>query len=205
MDMAEYNRVKSMTYEEYCGYLQEKYGIGLADYMTEAFNPNPKCKRTSDGLLAHHKAEDKMIMLSNKNIAQKAPFEWQRKENIVYCDLLEHLLLHVKICEYPSPAALPVFDVGVGGVVNFIVPELNDLYSGWETKQDWRKNVHAKVINDKDVYIEILREFVEWAQENREDIKPGALRTSFNEQYGLWSRLRNRALYHEIDKLWKWV
>jgi len=32
-----------------------------------------------------------------------APYECQKKENIVYCDLLEHLLLHVLICYYPHP------------------------------------------------------------------------------------------------------
>ena len=97
MKMDEYVKVKDMTYDEYCDYLQKKYGIGLADYMTKSFNPNPRCKRTKEGLVAHHKAEDKMIMLSTKEIAQHYPFEWQKKEEIVYCDYLEHLLLHVLI------------------------------------------------------------------------------------------------------------
>jgi hypothetical protein len=38
--------------------------------------------------------------------------------------------------------------VGIGGVVNFIVPELNDLYSGWMTKQQWRINCHKHVEDD---------------------------------------------------------
>lgn len=58
------------TYLEYCDYLQLKYGIGLADYMTKSYNPNPRCKRTKDGLVAHHKKEDTMIMLSTKNCSE---------------------------------------------------------------------------------------------------------------------------------------
>ncbi len=102
MDMSEYQKVRNLTYLEYCDYLQDKYGIGLADYMTKSYNMNPKCKRTKEGLIAHHKKEDTMIMLSTKAFAQICPFEWQKKENIVYCDYLEHLLLHVLICKYPS-------------------------------------------------------------------------------------------------------
>ena len=70
--------------------------------MTKSFNPNQKCKRTKEGLFAHHKMEDRMVMLSEKLIAMMFPFEWQQKHNIVYCDYLEHLLLHVLICKFPS-------------------------------------------------------------------------------------------------------
>ena len=63
MKMAEFEKVKEMSYEDYCGYLQAKYGIGRADYMTRSFNKNQKVSRTAEGLIAHHKAEDKMILL----------------------------------------------------------------------------------------------------------------------------------------------
>lgn len=202
MDMKEFVKVKEMTYLEYCDYLQTKYGIGLADYMTRSFNKNSKCTRTSEGLIAHHKAEDKMIMLSTKAFAEMCPYEWQLKENIVYCDYLEHLLLHVLICKYPSPDKLPIADVGIGGVVNFIVPELNDLYSGWVTKQKWRLNCHKRVEKDKDVYLAILKLFIEHVKRER-NINENVLHTSFNEEFGGWSRNNNRKLYAEIDNLWK--
>ena len=75
----------------------------MVDYMTKSFTKNKRVSRTSEGLVAHHKAEDKMMLLSNKSFAERYPYEWQKKENIVYCDYLEHLLLHVLICKYPSP------------------------------------------------------------------------------------------------------
>ena len=201
MNMQEYQKVCNMTYLEYCDYLQEKYGIGLADFMTKSFNPNPKCKRTKDGLIAHHKAEDKMILLSTKEFAMMSPFEWQQKENIVYCDYLEHLLLHVLICKYPSPSKHPMADVGIGGVVNFIVPELNDLYSGWKTSQSWRQNCHNRVVNDKEVYLCILKDFIAFEESTRTNFERDMLYTSFNENFGLWSRELNKSLFKEIKAL----
>ena len=205
MKMAEFEKVKGMTYLEYCDYLQGKYGIGIVDYMTRSFNKNPKISRTSEGLMAHHKAEDKMVMLSTKAVAEMCPFEWQMKENIVYCDFLEHLFLHVLICKFPAPDRLPMADVGIGGVVNFIAPELNDLYSGWKTKETWRVNCHNKVIDDKDVYFAILKEFIEYVKNERKDKNSTILHTSYNEQYGGWSKKQNVKLYAEIDSLWETI
>ncbi len=201
MKMAEFEKVKEMSYENYCDYLQLKYGIGRADYMTRSFNKNQKVSRTTEGLIAHHKAEDKMILLSKKAVAEKCPFEWQQKENIIYCDYLEHLLLHVLICKYPSPDRIPFVDVGIGGVINFIVPELNDLYSGWVSNQPWQVNCHNKVIEDKEVYLEILKVFVAYLHEERRFNKE-ALHTSFNEQFGKWSKENNSKIFSEIDQLW---
>lgn len=200
MNMAEYQKVKNLNYLEYCDYLQSKYGIGLADYMTKSFNTNPKCKRTKDGLLAHHKKEDCMIMLSNKEYAKMCPFEWQQKENIVYCDYLEHLLLHVLICKYPADDKADFTITGIGGVINFIVPELNDLYSGWITAQPWRKNCHDKVSADKEVYFEILKQFIDIEKSNPL-FEIEILCRSFNQQFGGWDEQNNAAIYSEIRAL----
>lgn len=203
MNIAEFEQVKQMTYLEYCDYLQNKYGIGRADYMTKSFNKNPKVSRTSEGLFAHHKAEDKMIMLSTKAFAQMCPFEWQQKENIIYCDYLEHLLLHVLICKYPSPDKVPMADVGIGGVTNFLVPELNDLYSGWAPSQTWRINCQNAIKDDLDVYLAILKLFIEYLQTERDFHDKAILHTSANESYGTWSKSNNRSLYSKFNKLWK--
>lgn len=166
--------------------------------MTKSFNPNPKCKRTKDGLLAHHKKEDTMISLSNPKIAKSFPFEWQSKENIIYCDYLEHLLLHILICKYPSDEKNNF--VGFGGIVDHLVPELNDLYSGWETIESWRKNCHDKVKNDKDVYIEMLKQFIENEKDDA-NFDVSILCRSYNERYGKWTNEKNSKLYKEITAL----
>ena len=200
MNIAEYNKVKDFTYLEYCDYLQQKYGIGRSDYMTLSWNKNAKCTRTKDGLMAHHKFEDHAILLSTKEYAMKNPFEWQLAKNIVYCDYLEHLFLHILICEYPAEDSNAFEAVGIGGVIRFIVPELNDLYSGWVTGQSWRKTCHDLIINDKDVYMTLLKRF----KTNCNDYpfySDDCLFTSYNEAYGLWSRKKNEKLFKEIEAL----
>ncbi len=200
MKMSEFLKVKDYSYEEYCDYLQAKYGIGRANYMTPSFNKNQRCSRTSEGLFVHHKAENKMIMLSTKEYAMICPYEWQMKENLVYCDYLEHLFLHVLICKYPSPEKVDAVDVGIGGTIDFLVPELNDLYSGWMPKQPWRINCRAKIIDDKDVYLEILKMLGTYLTQERK-IPLVILYSSFNEKYGIWSRDKNTKLFKEIAEI----
>ena len=200
MTLNEYNDVKQMTYREYCKYLQDKYGKPECCYMSKNYNKNSKVTRTKDGLLCHHIYEDTAIMLCDPVSAAHNPYEWQLAENLCYCDYLEHLLLHVLICEYPAEDHNVFEAVGVGGVINFIVPELNDLYSGWETGQAWRKNCHNLVINDKDVYLILLKRFKTFCKDYPFYTKD-CLFTSFNEPFGLWSCKQNAKLFKEIEAL----
>ena len=200
MKKEEYNKVKDMNYLEYCDYLQNKYGIGLSDYFTKSWNKNPKCTRTKEGLIAHHKYEDHAIMLSTPEYAKRNPFEYQLAKNIVYCDYLEHLFLHILICENPSDEKNILEAVGIGGVINFLVPELNDLYSGWVTNQSWRLNCHKLVIDDKDVYLTLLKRFKETCCDYSFYDK-NCLFTSFNEEFGLWSKSKNQKIFDEIKNL----
>ena len=74
MKFDEYKNVEHFSYEQYCKYLQDKYGIGRANYFFASWSKNPKVSRTSEGLFAHHKYENEAIMLSEasyaKNITQ---------------------------------------------------------------------------------------------------------------------------------------
>ena len=108
--------------------------------------------------------------------------------------------MHILICEYPSENQNDLEAVGIGGVISFIVPELNDLYSGWETGQAWRKNCHNLVINDKDVYLTLLKRF-KTSCKNYPFYTKDCLYTSFNERFGLWSRKQNQKLFKEIAAL----
>ena len=202
MNMEEFNKIKKMNYLQYCSYLQDKYGIPKADYMTSNWNRIKRISRANEGLQVHHLDEDKAIMLSTKEIAQMFPFEWQTKEHLVYCDMLEHLLLHVLICYYPSPERVEQMDVGIGGAVNFLIPELNDMYCGWTTKLDWKTAQHDKVRENQDVYLAIIKKFIPYLKKRH--IKKGVLFSSFNESYGLWERRKNVPIYKKINKLWGW-
>lgn len=200
MNLVEYNLVKDMTYLEYCDYLQQKYGIGKANYFSKNWNKSSKISRTKEGLLTHHKMEDRMILLSNKSFAQMAPYEYQLKENLVYCDYLEHLFLHILICEYPYPEIQGI-TVGIGGAVDFLIPELNDFYSGWKTKQSWRQSCHSLIKDDINVYYILLERFI------KNTLIPGGypisiIQKSFNEPYDLWKNNKNKKIYKKINKIY---
>lgn len=199
MTLNEYLQVQNYDYLEYCDYLQNKYGLPICDYMTKAWNKSKRISRTKDGLYAHHKYEDHAILLSDPAHAIKNPYEWQLRENIVYCDLLEHLFLHILICENPSKDKNSKEDVGIGGILSYIVPELNDVYSGWVSKQSWQINCHNAIIDDKDVYMALLKRFKTLYRNNPFFIK--SLYHSWNERFGIWSNKNNQRLYEEIARL----
>ena len=200
MDINEYKAVRSLSYLEYCDYLQKKYGIGRADYMTAGFNQNRKVTRTGEGLWVHHKMENKAQKLSSKEEAMNNPFDWQKAHNLVYADYLEHLLLHIKICESLANPR-DAFRLGMPGILTYLIPELNDLYSGFNTSQVWRAKCFSIVSNDKDVYLEIIKEFIEWAKKAIR-LPLRELKISAAEGYN-WNAANNEPLYREIEKIYK--
>ncbi len=200
MNIEEYNSIKDFNYLQYCDYLQEKYGIGKCDYMTKTYNKKAGFSRTSEGLFVHHKYEDHAINLSKKEYASKNPFEWQKANNLVYCDYLEHLYLHILICENPSIDANAGEAVGIGGVINFIVPLLNDFYSGWRTKQIWEEKCLNKISNDIDVYFELIKRFKHTCS-NNVLYSDECLYSSANDKFGLWDKNNNKEIFDKIKEL----
>ena len=159
MDLKEYKSIENYDYNEYVNYLQAKYGIPKKSYFTLDWRKNTDITRTKEGLYIHHVKENKTIMLCNPDYAKNMPFEYQNPENLVYCDLLEHLLLHILICEEADINSNEI--PGIGGVQNFIIPQLNDVYSGYISSKSWERKCYNKIINDKDVYYELIARFVE--------------------------------------------
>lgn len=158
-DESEYIASLKFPYEAIVAYLLNKYGIAKYDYFK-----NEKCtvkesqiSRTSEGLFCHHIDEDKAIMLSNDKYAAANPFKYQKADRLVYCNLLEHLILHIKIAEKPCDDANENELPGIGGAISFICKDLNDIYSGKEFSEDWRTVVAEKVKGSFDDYITILR------------------------------------------------
>lgn len=153
------NNMLKLSYEELVQLLLKKYGVAKQDYFKDADCKlkNQRVSRTSEGLFCHHIDEDKAIMLSNDKFASANPFDFQKADRLVYCNLLEHLLLHAKIAEKPNPNANKNELQGIGGAINFICKDLNDIFEGKESNEEWRKKVVQKVVNDFDDYIDILK------------------------------------------------
>lgn len=154
-----YESMLKTNYQDIVSALLKKYGSAKHNYFkdTACKIKNPLVTRTNEGLFCHHIDEDKAIMLCNDKFAVNNPFEYQKADRLVYCNLLEHLLLHVKIAENPSPDANENELPGIGGAINFICRDLNDIYSGKKFSDEWRKNVADKVKDNFDDYIIILR------------------------------------------------
>lgn len=166
MNKEEFLKIEDLYYGEYCKYLQKKYGKPSAPYFTNNYSRVSRISRTSEGLFIHHIKEDSAMMLSNPTYAREAPFEYQMPENLVYCDYLEHLLLHVKICEasfdHPERIKESLALVGAGGIFDYIIPDLNDIYSGYKTHTEWRKPIIERIINDKETYLLIMDRFIKY-------------------------------------------
>ena len=155
-------------------------------------------------MIAHHRFEDHAIMLSEKRFAEKHPFEWQRAENLVYCDYLEHLLLHILICENPPKDVHPLIagGVGIGGIINLIVPQLNDLFSGWcpnEQRNFWKQRCFERVKEQKEVYFVLLKRFKTTCKKNRFYTK-NCLCHGYNGE-GNWPKTRDKEIFEIIRAL----
>lgn len=146
-------KMLKMDYEECCKFLKKKYGKIKEPYFLneKCLSPNPRIKRSKEGLYVHHIDEDKAIMLSTKEYAQQYPWLYQQGDRLVYCNLLEHLVLHIKIMEYPNPSRHEEL-VGFGGAFNFMIPELNDIYSGIQYELPWKQVAISQVIDKLEDY-----------------------------------------------------
>ena len=138
-----------MNYEDSIKHLQEKYGIPKDSYFSEksyyrymngdikSITKN-KITRTSDGLYCHHIDEDKYMRISLHDWCkrQNVPFESHEKEKIVYCDLIEHCILHVLIAASQENAIF-----GIQGYLIFLKPNVLEWFvENKEPALIWEKN-----------------------------------------------------------------
>lgn len=151
-----YQKIMTYNYDELVQFLLKKYGPAKYDYFMNELctTKNKKVSRTSEGLYCHHIDEDKEIMLSNDTLAKRCPFAYQKADRLVYCNILEHFLLHILIYEKTKNSDP---GLGIGGAVAFICHQLNDLYGGYEYKKEWMIRCMSLVKDDYDSYIVMLR------------------------------------------------
>ena len=160
MDGKEVKKELGLSYDELCEYLLNKYGAAEYDYfLTKTCkSKNQKVTRTKEGLVCHHMDEDKAIQLSNPRFAVNNPYEYQKADRLVYCNPLEHLILHIKIAEEPKKAGANIIETqGIGGAIRFIIPELNHCYSGFIYTREFEKNLYDPLFKSFKEYISILK------------------------------------------------
>ena len=109
-NLSYYNSLLKMSYDDAVSLLLKKYGPSKADYFSEKsyqrFLNNEiktiskgKISRTNEGLYCHHIDENKYLRISKPEVIKmfNIPFSSQRKESLVYCDIIEHAALHALI------------------------------------------------------------------------------------------------------------
>ena len=148
----EYLDLLSKTYEEAVEFLLQKYGPALDDYYREKSYQRfmngeikniskGKISRTNEGLYCHHIDEIKWLKVSDKNFVMRfnIPFEHQRKDRLVYCDLIEHSILHILITMETS------YEFGYQGYKVYLRPIIEDWYlNKIIPRPKWMQNCYNK-------------------------------------------------------------
>ena len=169
MQSTEIKNQLKMTYDELVDYLLKKYGPAKYDYFLNESckSRNIKVSRVKEGLYCHHIDENKAILLCNDKFAVNNPFEYQKANRLVYCNVLEHLILHIKIVEEPrNEDANPLEIQGIGGAVCFICPQINDYFNGYKFKRQWLVKMFSLIENNFNDYIDILEYFLDVVEKN---------------------------------------
>lgn len=175
-----------MSYDELVSYLVTKYGPAKYDYFSSenCTTKNRRVTRTSNGLFCHHIDEDKADKLSDSTYAAKYPFAYQKAERLVYCNYLEHLLLHIQISKLRhEKKSIKITDVKelskiILPGVKYICADLNYAFDYPETQINWKKKCFDVVSENYDDYISILRDFIQFIE--RQYVGPGKKTTKKN-------------------------
>nr|WP_239727980.1 MULTISPECIES: hypothetical protein [unclassified Mammaliicoccus] len=142
-----YLSLLKLNYRQLVGHLIKKHGNVIDNYyMEKSYNrflngkiktiSHGKYSKSMEGLFCHHILEDKFQNLSNKEyiLKYKYPYEYQNKEYLVYCDLIEHLILHVLITKETEGK------YGVNGLCEYLKPIITEWYVLYkEPKKVWEK------------------------------------------------------------------
>ncbi|EHK9982342.1 hypothetical protein ACIJDA_000902 [Enterococcus faecalis] len=144
----EYQKLVKMNYPELVTYLNNKYGPVPGSYFRTPTckSKNSKITRSMEGLEVHHVGEDKYPNLSDIKYALTAPWEEQLPDRLVYCNLLEHTLLHTLISEKHGTLQ-PYF--------SFKADLIRDIINDYEFKREWLKVVYSQMKDNKELLIEL--------------------------------------------------
>jgi hypothetical protein len=153
----------SMNYFEMVDYLLKKYGKAQNDYIVQSkksgkYRKNVKIARTKEGLQCHHIDEYVIPALSlSARVSQsfsEDELEHHKADKLVYADVIEHLLLHIKIYQESKYNNVP-YAVGAGGVY-LLTENCINVYYEQNPNSNWHKNMYDKIKNNFDDYIIFL-------------------------------------------------
>lgn len=149
-----YQSLLEYSYFQLVDYLLKKYGDVPYDYFTEesynkfkakkikTLSVNRKITRSSEGLYVHHIDENIFTNLCKYQSIErnKVSFKHQKKERLVYCDIIEHMILHALIAKET--------ELGFLGTEIYILPQICHWYI-YEQKKNYSYGGDIDYINDK--------------------------------------------------------
>ena len=159
-----YKSLLNLDYDDAVQSLIKKYGAAVDDYFKESsYNKflNGKIKsptkgktsRTKDGL--YHIDEDKFLNLGNNDfiLVKKPNFKYQTKDRLVYCNLIEHLILHAIITKKTNG------EFGTPGLIVFLIPKVQEWYiNKRKPKTGWEMNCYNTALISSDEAKDLLND-----------------------------------------------
>ncbi|PZV98750.1 hypothetical protein [Metamycoplasma auris] len=193
--MSEIRELLELDYKECVAYLIHKYGSvnkTLLDNDEDLnFSVNDFSSIREKGLFVHHIDEYEIDWLAKPNVIRKYP-DLDFEEKLVYCNLLEHMVLHIKIWQKTNRSG--------GYLFSEIIPELNDIFSGIIYKESWKNKAASLVRNYKDDYFFCLSKL---KIHLKDEVNLLLVSSKDNEEIG-WSKEKNEALFNEIKAYFKY-
>lgn len=180
--LEEYLKLFKSDYDSAVETLLHKYGKVPDSYFHEdSFNSyklglNKTIKKgniskTSHGLYVHHVLEDRYIKLSTPETNRffDIPFYAHLPENLVYCDIVEHAILHVLITRKVTEKPLEDKRIraGSGGYLNYLSVTIYSWYfEENKPSRKWEQNCFEKAYLTKEESNELLTMLDHYLVEN---------------------------------------
>ena len=93
---------------------------------------------------------------------------YQHAENLTYCNYLEHLIIHVKINILRKQQLGHYIN---DGLVNFMIPELNDWYRYVGLDKPWKEAAFSLIEENYPDYCDIVNYWLYTISDGDEEVK----------------------------------
>ena len=175
MNKSEIKKELDMELPTLYKYLKEKYGPVPENYFMDVncTRKSTKNGRGNEGLFVHHDyeydpANPLVNNLSDPDIAKQFDYMYQHAENLTYCNYLEHLIIHVKINILRKQQLGHYIN---DGVVNFLIPELNNWYRYNGLNKPWKEAAFSLIEENYSDYCDIVNYWLCSISDGDEEVK----------------------------------